>query len=370
MRGRRALGALAVAALSVPAWGVPGGLAQSAQSAQEAPSVAAYFSSTGIAKPDESPAAPPNVTASADGVAPGNLAVAARAGMTDKASFLLFPLAAAPAGATITRAVLTVPLAQGNGNVSAAAAAVKVRACAIDDTGFGDEDGAALSLAPQPLCDTFAATATESPDQQAYLFDITGLAAGWLDRNDGIGLFPNEGADTTPFQVVFGGLDQVSLSYSFTAPAPEQSVPTAPLSQGGGVGQAPPLSTFDSGGFDAGSADSFGSTSGGGGFASGPQVADVPAVQTPVTDPAVAAPAPEAAPVAVTRASRVVPAAPLRPSIGGWLGAALLVAVVALLSLILGDSRVPAVTTQSTSRLSQALRARQSAAARPAGLKS
>src|SRR5687768_4806093 len=102
--------AVVVAAfLAVPLWAVPA----HAELAKEPASMGAYFYRQGVTQPAGTPDSPqpiPNVTANADGVSPGNLAVAAQGGQEDKVSFLSFALAAAPLEGTIDSAVLSVPL--------------------------------------------------------------------------------------------------------------------------------------------------------------------------------------------------------------------------------------------------------------------
>ena len=72
-------------------------------------------------------------------------------------------------------------------------------------------------------------------------------------------------------------------------------------------------------------------------------------------EPAVAAP--------ITNASAMTEA-PLTPSTSFWVGLLALVGIAALLSLILGDTRVtPAAAAASQSRLSKALQSRQTSSA-------
>lgn len=356
---RRAVTAAVLLGLCLPLGAGTAG-AQTSATASESASAGAYFSSAGIAKPDASPLAPPNVTADADMVAPGNLAVAARANMDDKVSFLFFSLGDVPPDATVTKAVLTVPLVGNDAdNVSTGQAPAKVVACKPSPAGFGGEDGAALSLAPERLCEEFSAGGKPSADGKSYVFDISGLAATWSVANDGVALTAAEGARSTPFQVVFAPADQATLAYSFTAP--DEVTAPEPASQPDQTGTAaPPV-------FDAGSPTD-------GGFSSEPglglgldtgSTVDIAPVQEPVVDAPVTEPEPvAAAPEAVVAAplARTVRTASLRPSGEAWLGGLLLVALVALLSLVLGDPRVPVATgPQRNSRLAQALRARQQA---------
>jgi hypothetical protein len=165
------------ASLAVPLWGVPTALADDSVFL---PSASGYFNSDGIRKPDESPAAPPNVTSTAaDGVAEGHLAVAARAGMENKVSFLLFDLLELDPASTINKAVLTVPLApNGEGNVNIAPAPEKVVVCPAGEGGFLGDDGTSLQDAPERKCEATAVKAVPTADGAAYAFDITAMAAG------------------------------------------------------------------------------------------------------------------------------------------------------------------------------------------------
>ncbi len=361
-RSRRGAATALAVGLTLPLWAATPAIAADLSGSEPASS-GAYFSSAGIAKPDVSPQAPPNVTASADGVGPGNLAVAARAGMEDKVSFLFFSLNDVPLDGVVTKAVLTVPLvANDPDNLSSGQAPEKVRACKAADTGFGGEDGAALSLAPERLCEEFQAPGKASDDGKGYVFDITALAATWLDSNDGVALTTADGASTTPFQVVFGSAEQSTLSYSYSAPEPEAVValPVEP-DTGSGVVDAP---TFDSGTSGGGFAVDEGVGSDGGFTGS----TDAPVIDSGPVDaaPVDSAPVPEAAApvtaVTVTSVARELAAPTLRPSASAWLGGLLLVAALALLSLVLGDPRVPQ-RAASTTRLSAALQARERTAA-------
>ena len=348
----RASAVVVAAVLAVPLWGVP---SASAAESSETATNGAYFYSAGIAKPDESPAGVPNVTAErADGVSPGNLAVASQGGgQEDKVSFLGFDLAAVPLDATIDKALLAVPLVPASppDDVVFGAAPELVRVCKAGDSGFFGEDGTALSLAPERLCDEFSSEPGKlSADGKAYVFDITGLASTWLTMNDGLALTVAEGA--APFQVVFAPSDQATLALSYTA---LEVLPELPLT-----------SPTDSG--DPALAGGFGTDAGGslptfetGGFGS----AEAPTVDTALPEPAPEAQAaPEPAVAAPVQSVSAMTEAPLTPSTSFWVGLLVLAGVAALLSLIMGDSRVttPGAAT-SQSRLSKALQSRQTSAA-------
>jgi hypothetical protein len=349
----RAAAVLAASGLAVPVWAVP---VASAATATENASNGAYFYSAGVAKPDPAPAAPPNVTADrADGVSPGNLAVASQGGgQEDKVSFLAFSLADAPLDATIDNAVLTVPVVPNSppNDVSFNAKPELVRVCKAGSGGFYGEDGASLALAPERLCDEFASEpGTLSQDGKAYLFEITALANEWMTANDGLALTVVE--EAAPFQVVFAPAEEATLAYEASAPA-EPPLPatdsgtTTDFGSGGGSADLGGGfgSGFDDGAFDAGDTGGFGSVEEP--VVSGGEL-PAPAEEAPAEDPQVAlSPAVPAA--AVTES--------LRPTPMFWLGAVLVAAVAALLSLIMGDPRLPQATGRQ-SRLSQALQARE-----------
>jgi hypothetical protein len=344
---RRGAAVVIAATLAVPLWGVP---AASAATATEAASAAGYFSAAGVPDTGTDAGKPPNLTAEADGVAPGNLAVAGGNGAEQKVSFLFFGLDALEIGAEITKAELTVPLVPADSNnVVIAADPAKVRACPAGPEGFGGEHGESITVAPARLCDQAEAPATLSADGKSYVFDITSIAAMWTTANDGVALTTAEGAESTPFQIVFAPGDQAMLAYDAT-PGLEELAPTVP--------ELGPSTDFDTG--DSGTTD-FGG--GFGGEALPPSDAGFGAVDAPILseEPAAAAEAPVAADPEVA-ISQTVPVSvmseSLRPTVAFWLAALLLAAGLALLSLIMGDPRLPQAT-QRPSRLSQALQAQK-----------
>lgn len=347
----RAAAVVVSAAVAVPLWAVPSAFAEAAD---EQASVGAYFYRAGVTTegsglPDP-PSKPPNVTGDrADGVAAGNLAVAAQGGQEDKVSFLQFSLAAAPLDATIDSALLAVPLVASSPpeNIAYNEAPELVRVCKSGDSGFFGEDGANIALAPERLCDEFASEPGKlSADGKAYVFDITGLAASWLESNDGLALTVAEGAEASQFQVVFAPAAEATLAYSFTA-APGEVIVTPP--------DLPDVSTPTDSGF-SGSLPSVDS-----GFGS----VESPVIDTALPEPAPAAQvAPEPAVAAPVRNASAMTEAPLTPSTSFWVGLLALVAIGGLLSLIMGDSRVPApASVKGQSPLSKALQGRQSTAA-------
>lgn len=339
----RLIGAIALATATVPFLGVS---PASADDATLAPSTAGYFYAEGIRKPDESPAAPPNLTGDHfDGVAKGNLAVSAKGGSEDKVSFLLFDLLDVLPGSTVSKATLTLPLVDNAppDNVSYGQDPAKVRACAAGDEGFNGDDGIAIQDAPARKCDVFSSPAKASVDGKSYVIDITKLAQTWVDaNNDGIALTAAEGASTTPFQVVFASADKIKLALSYTAGssltppvAPPVTAGVPPVDSGfsGGVAPAP---TVDSG---------FGT------------VASPVVPVAPAPAPGVA-PAPATAPVAQAPAVPVALSTSIRPTTPFWLGGLLLALALILISLIMGDTSVSQANTKPT-RLARALAARQ-----------
>ncbi|MEX2291325.1 MAG: hypothetical protein WD794_13495 [Mycobacteriales bacterium] len=351
----RASAVLAAAGLAVPLWAAP---AASAATTTEPASAGGYFSAAGLPDTGTPAGKPPNVTAEADGVAPGNLAVAGGNGAEQKVSFLYFSLDALEPGAALTRAELTVPLVPADGdNVVVAADPAKVRACPAGPQGFGGEDGESITVAPERLCDQAQAPAELSADGASYVFDLTAIAALWATANDGVALTVAEGAESAAFQIVFASADQATLTYDTPAQEGDLLDPVVPG----------PATTSEVGPVDAGSADLGGggfSLDDGGGFGS----ADAPVVDAdvPVTagqEPAAAGPQTAAAPTFPVAAI----SEPMRPTAVFWLGALLFGATLALLSLIMGDPRLPQAAARQ-SRLSSALQARERGTGRRAGL--
>ena len=372
----RATGVLAAAGLAVPLWAVPSAFAAAST---EPGATGAYYYSAGVDKPEESPTQPPNLTGDrTDGVAPEHLAVAVRLpDQIDKKSFLSFDLATVPVDATITRAVVSLPLApDGEGNFSMSPAAAKVRACAAGDEGFNGEDCASFAQAPTDKCDLFAAPGRDSADKTSYEFDISTLAASWLTgANDGLALTVAEGAGASPFQVVFQPFAKASIALTFTLPPADTKTvaplevptgsepvddPTGTAASGDAAGDA---GSFDSGSLDSGSFDSGPVDVGSApapefGVAGAPIVGSEPAPSGDVA----AAPAPQTAgaPVSTTPVASSRPSEVLDPTASAWLGGLLFAALLALLSLIMGDSRV-AATVVSQTRLARTLDARTTA---------
>ena len=350
----RLLGAVALTTAAVPFLGASPAYADT--SAITASS-SGYFYAEGIRKPDESPAAPPNVTADRlDRVGAGNLAVAAQGGSEDKVSFLLYDLLDITPGSFVTKATLTLPLVPNDAdNTSYSADPAKVRACMSGPEGFNGDDGNAIADAPARKCDAFSAPAKASADGKSYVFDVTSLAAGWVDGdNDGVALTAAQGATTTPFQVVFAGPDKATLELTYT-PSPETEAPVVSAPEIPSTGTD--TTSFGGGSFIPPPSDSgFGSTG-------SPALPDAPAP----------APAPGVAPVAAEQAPAVALAPRslevLRPTTQFWLAGLLLAGVLALLSRILGDTSQKAAVS-APSRLTRALEARQRGGARLAGFSS
>lgn len=365
----RALAALVLAATAVPLVGVSPAFAETST---EQATNGAYFFRSGIDQPEQvTVGRVPNITGdNLDGVAPQHLAVAVNnTGQEDKRSFLGFDLAGVPAGATINKATLTVPLAEnGNGNRQANVDPALVQACPADETGFSGEDGSNLQFAPNALCDVSKAPAAATPDGKAFVFDITTMATAWLNEaNDGLALiFANAG---TAFQVVFLPPENATLDVDYTEPASDAApvlpdVPVAsdpatsvsePTADSGTVDLGGGFDSFDS--FDAGSAPTTGGDSGGFASADAPVISG--ALPAPVTSEAAPAVAPDVAPAPVAARRVGVVSEVLDPTASFFVAGLLLAGVLALLSLIMGDPQATsAVTGARQSRLSQALQAR------------
>jgi hypothetical protein len=335
-RAVRLLGAAALACASVPLVGVG---AAHADTASKVPSNSAYFSATGIDKPEASPAEPPNVTSVyADGVGPGHLAVAAKGGTEDKVSFLYYEMLDLEPGTTIDKAVVRLELVPtSKDDISFQASPDKVVACQAGDEGFSGDDGKAIATSsPSRLCDKFSAKGVLSKDSLAYEFDITGLASTWIEgANEGVAFTVADAAQSSNFQVVFGSAETAKLSLTYTPPAPT----TPPV-------VAPPVVMPPAGGTlpDLGT-----------GVVPGSGFVPAPDLGTQVPTPTVnEAPLPQTDLAQAPTRNVAAVTMSMRPTTGFWLAGLGLAGVLALLSLILGDSSVPAAA-RSRSRLSLAL---------------
>ena len=355
---RRGAAVLVAASLAVPVWGVP---AASADEQVLLPSAAGYFNSDGIRKPDDLGFAPPNATSmAADGVAAEHLAVAARAGSENKVSFLLFDLFDLGVDITVSKAVLTVPVAEnGGGNVNLAPAPEKVVACPAGEGGFLGDDGTSIQDAPERLCDVTAVKAVATADGAAYAFDITPIAQVWVsDMNNGVALTSDPAARSSAFQRVFKPAQEAKLALTFTAADGSSgeitvpAVPEFPTSTDTGSGSSDLGGSFDSG--------SFGESDPGLGTSSEPVLsADVPVApeeaDATTEEPALAGDDQQTATTVPVASSMT---ASSTPPLSFWVGVLLLAGLLGLLSLIMGDPRIAQGSTRQT-RLSQALQARQ-----------
>lgn len=353
----KALATAAAAALAVPVWAGPA----AAETSTETASNGAYFYAAGIDKPDQSPAAPPNLTGNVtDGVAEGHLAAAVRVpNREDKKSFLFFDLLEVGFEGTVQKAVVTVPLAEnGNGNTQMSPAPEKVQACPADATGFAGEDGASFAGAPATQCDVFAVKATANEDGTAYLFDVTAMAASWVsEANNGMGIVP---ADlSAPFQVVFKPFAEATIEVEYTPGADSLLSDDVEVETFGDDGFSSDLSSTDSSsGFDSGSFDSGSLTAA---ESLGFGAADLPAIDSELAldggdDGAVPEPA-IAGSAAPTRAVAAFSES-LSPTTGLIAGGVLLALLLAGLSLIMGDPQARVATAGAPSRLAQALQSR------------
>jgi hypothetical protein len=327
----RLLSAAALACASVPVLGVG---PAAADDASIVPSNAAYFFSKGVDKPEEAPAAPPNVTAlAADGVSAGNLAVAANGGTEDKVSFLFFDLFNLPTTATVSQAVVTMtPVPLSPQDVSFNATPESVLACAAGPEGFKDDDGAGIANAPARLCTAFKAVG-KAGAAGAYTWDVTALAQQWVaGTNDGVAFTRADESPGSNFQVVFGPSTTAKLTMTYSIPetfeppvAPPVTPPLAGPPAVGGV-LPPPTEPF----------------------------VPTPDVVAPNPQPNVV-PSPVTSTPTPTRT--VALSTSMRPTNQFWLAGAGLLGLLLLVSLVLGDASVPAAS-RSRSRLSLALEGR------------
>lgn len=329
----RLAAATLLACASVPLIGI--GTA-SADEAAIVPSNSAYFFSKGVDKPEQTPAPPPNATAlAADGVAAGNLAVAATGGQEDKVSFLYFDLFTLPVDATVTSAVVTMTTVPNSPtDVSFNATPASVVACAAGTQGFKEDDGAGLANAPDRLCTAFKAVG-KAGTAGAYQWDVTGLAQQWMTgANDGVAFTRADESPGSNFQVVFGKATTAKLAVTYSLPVVETPPVAPPVTP---PVAAPPVA----GGFVPQPTD---------GFAPLPDVVAPVPQANPVPSPVTSGNVPQTRNVALSTS--------MRPSNQFWLAGLGLGALLVLVSLVMGDPTVPAAS-RSRSRLTLALEGRQ-----------
>ena len=340
---------IATTAVAVAAVFPFGMTSASAETVGEPAVAAAYYSFTTPAKNDAYPGDPGPYfnQANADRVAVNNLAVAvAVPNQSDKESFLRFDLLSVPQGATITKALVTLPLQPNDQeNQSVAPDPAKVKACAAGEEGFAEVDAGAYDEKPSVDCKRLEAVATATPDGKAYSFDVTALATTWLTEiNDGIAIVP--ATLTSPFQVVFrpGAEARINVEYTpgsvVTTDAPVPTVPVAPPVVQPGVGVAPPMDT---------------------GTTVAPPVAAAP---QPTPAPTVA-PKPKVAQQPITNAAGAGGLVEHNGlDAGFWLAALVGVVVIGAVSLVLGAPEVPVRSSSVQNGVGRALDERRRAAGR------
>jgi hypothetical protein len=207
-------------------------------------------------------------------------------------------------GSQVNGLTLTLQEADATGQQGTGA---KVRACPITDFLQPEANGPAENV-PQEDCDTAHADGVRN-DDGTWTFDLTPIAAAWLDpfgtiAANGIRLDP-VGDPPATFQVAFTGFEDATLDADIAPGSPAAD----PFATGSAVG---------AGAFDSGS---LGGTTGGTDFSA--PGAEAPAVAAPTTQaPTGAAPA-TAEPAAASRVGQ---------TFGNWPPAVvlLLVGVVAL----------------------------------------
>jgi hypothetical protein len=214
----------------------------------------------------------------------------------------------------------------------------------------GDQD----TLNAPPFDDKSVATATVNSAGTAFVFHVAPIAQQWADDvNYGLELLPAKGY-TTPFQVSFLGGKNVKATATYTAGAPvTTTVPTTPTqaTTGGGTSLTTTPTTSLAGAPSLGLAPDT--------TAVAPALAPPVTAAPPATAPQLAAPAPASAPAAASRPLRHISKL---PGTGMVLVGVAVLALLALLSIILGGEPV-GVVVRRPSRLSAVLQGR---APRPA----
>ena len=134
----------------------------------------------------------------------GDFPVSARAGVSDKETYLHID-ATGITGATVTKLVLTLSEDAAAQNLGADTAAIK----AVPVTGYFENGSAARPYEEKPpVADGPVAKGVRTADGK-WAFDITAIASQWADgtlANNGVALVPDASANPgTTFQVVWSG---------------------------------------------------------------------------------------------------------------------------------------------------------------------
>jgi hypothetical protein len=274
------------------------------------------------------------------GVPAGDLAVAFKkddGNKPDKVAYLAWDVSAIPAGSTVSKFELTIPVETDPKAVQAGPSDLKLVACgAIGD--FSPASAGAFSDRPADDCGA-AAPGTYDAAKKTWTFDVAPYANAWAhgDPPSGIGILPAPDS-AVPFQVVFKGPATVTTTVEFTPPPVVQPTVdvTPPVVQ-------PPVDN------------------GGTGVVGPPPI--VPAQATPAPQPAPTA----APPVVSTPVHPVTPVAkgitfPSKSGLPGafWGGALAAVLLLGVASLMLGDATVAAEAPRGRT-VTRSLRERQGA---------
>lgn len=342
----RALAASIAVGLVVPLSAAPA----HAETLAETASIGAYYLASnpgvvGTGSPIGGQKAPDNAK-NADNVAQDDLAVAVVApGQADKFSALMWDLIDLAPGAQVSKATLVMPFStKTSESRSTDKAPANVVACLAGPEGFGDADGEPVADSPSAeACKEGAtpppAAPAASADGTALEFDVTAIAQAWTEGNTGLLLYPSAVGFGKPFQTVFGDKSTARLTVAYTA-APEEDLPVddEELSVSlDDVAAGSDTSSFDSGapvdagsGFDSSASSSFDAGTGSASL----DVGTALPLDAPVTaeEPAVAAAATAAAPIARTGSSL----SPMSFDAVTWIGLVLGAGLLTVVSLALG----------------------------------
>lgn len=197
------------------------------------------------------PVQPPALTDPS--VPAGDLPVANGADPTqpDKVSLLRFDLGDVPTTASVDAFRLTLPLdpAATFGQAYTSSAPPSLIACAVGAPWIGGSPARPFSTKPPDDCSVRAAGKFDAT-KSTWNFDLTPLARRWLEpgRNFGLVVLPDPVTTAPPYQVVFGPMQAISASLTwseadvampvFPVPAAPTEAP-APLARPLQVGQLP-----------------------------------------------------------------------------------------------------------------------------------
>lgn len=265
----------------------------------------------------------------------GDFPVAARAGQSEKESFLHIDTSALPAGSTVSRFVLV--LSEDAAAQSLTPDMAKIQAVAAD--GYFADGAKAAPYTERPTVTPDPKVMGTRGADGTWRFDLTPIVSKWLDgsmTNNGIALVPVTDGGAT-FQVVWSGTSPPPTTEGEITPAAEFTGNNGSASDVGSAGASESGTSFAAGPAPVSVEPDFGSTP------------LVPAGPAPAATAAPAGAAPSAAggaPAAITPTVSTRPSR--RPPFTFWLGLIGVLALAAAGAVSLGEWGDPVPARQGS----------------------